>query len=786
MELVKGISITDYCDQSHLSTTERLQLFIKVCHAVQHAHQKGIIHRDIKPSNVLVTLHDSEPVPKVIDFGIAKALGQKLTDKTLFTGFAQMMGTPAYMSPEQAELSGLDIDTRSDIYSLGVLLYELLTGVTPFDREAFARATLDEIRRMIRETDPPKPSTRLRTLGAKLTDVAKRRHTEPANLQRLVAGDLDWIVMKCLEKDRNRRYETANAVARDAERFLHSEPIAARPPSQLYRLGKIVRRNRVAFTAAATVILALALGFGVSMWLLVRERSARAKSQKVADFFKEALGGIKPSVAKGQDTTLLRRILDDTTISVDKALAGDPDLRADLLTTLGQVYIALGEYSPAITNLQKAVAIYRTIAPGSLELANSLDILSEPLWKSGNAREAEKWSGEALGARTNHLARNSQEVATSLNNLGVILGEEGELDRGQALLEEALSIQRRLAVKDEARIAETLTALSTIHWKKREFKKAEEVEREALALHEKITGSMDPDVALTLNNLATVLLDEGELKAAVAASRRALQIQTNLFKYDHPDKAMTLYNLGKGLWLLKELDEAERTYRELLTVWKRLLGPENAQVARTLNNLATVLADEGSLDDAAATHRQALDMYRKLGLDAEAAVSLNNLAFVLLQQNKFADAEPLLQETVKILTADGQQPENLATCLRTYSGVQRQLGRIEAAEQTMRTCLALCERERSLQDNWRKFDAMSVLGGILLLREGCDKVEQLLLAGHEGLHQRSEKIPVANRPRLKQTFDRLIALYEAWDKPQKALEWKRKLAEFEQANNVQP
>src|SRR5512135_1935124 len=217
MELVKGIKITDYCDQNDLSTEERLNLFIKVCHAVQHAHQKGIIHRDLKPSNVMITLHDGEPVPKVIDFGIAKATGHRLTEKTLFTRYEQMIGTPAYMSPEQAAMSGLDVDTRTDIYALGVLLYELLTGVTPFDKETLSKAALDEIRRMIREIEPAKPSTRLETMGEKLSEVAEHRHTEPGALSRLVRGELDWVVMKCLEKDRTRRYDTAKALADDLE-----------------------------------------------------------------------------------------------------------------------------------------------------------------------------------------------------------------------------------------------------------------------------------------------------------------------------------------------------------------------------------------------------------------------------------------------------------------------------------------------------------------------------------------------------------------------------------------
>jgi WD40 repeat protein/tRNA A-37 threonylcarbamoyl transferase component Bud32 len=284
MELVRGVPLTDYCDQNNLSTAERLQLFVKVCQAVQHAHQKAIIHRDLKPSNVLVTVHDGDPVPKVIDFGVAKALGQKLTEKTLFTGFAQMMGTPAYMSPEQAEMSGLDVDTRSDIYSLGVLLYELLTGATPFDSETLAKAALDEVRRMIRETDPPKPSTRLRTLGDKLSAVARHRRVEPAALSRLMRGDLDWIVMKCLEKDRTRRYETANGLARDIHRFLHNEPVSAAAPSTLYRALKFTRRHQAALVIAGTLATLLAGGVVVSTWEAVRARHAETREKGQRDY----------------------------------------------------------------------------------------------------------------------------------------------------------------------------------------------------------------------------------------------------------------------------------------------------------------------------------------------------------------------------------------------------------------------------------------------------------------------------------------------------------------------
>jgi serine/threonine protein kinase/tetratricopeptide (TPR) repeat protein len=302
MELVRGVAISEYCDKNRLSTRERLELFVQVCNAVQHAHQKGIIHRDLKPSNVMVTLHDGRPVPKVIDFGIAKAVNQRLTEHTLFTRYSQMIGTPEYMSPEQAEMSGLDIDTRTDIYSLGVLLYELLTGTTPFPGETLRNAGYAEMQRIIRETDPLKPSTRIRTLGQTLPDVAQFRRTTPEALRKLVKGDLDWIVMKTLEKDRTQRYETAHALAEDIERHLRHEPIQAGSPSTIYRVQKFLRRHRarIATLSAAALVVAGLLFAGITY--------ARLHAQRTRDSHQKTLAMVEDRLSRGEYESALSEV----------------------------------------------------------------------------------------------------------------------------------------------------------------------------------------------------------------------------------------------------------------------------------------------------------------------------------------------------------------------------------------------------------------------------------------------------------------------------------------------
>jgi eukaryotic-like serine/threonine-protein kinase len=481
MELVRGIKITDHCDRHKLSTQERLNLFIQVCHAVQHAHQKGIIHRDLKPSNVLVTLHDGVPVPKVIDFGIAKAINnQPLTDKTIYTAFEQFIGTPAYMSPEQAEMSGLDIDTRTDIYSLGVLLYELLTGSTPFDPNTLLQASLDRMRHIICDQEPPRPSNRLSTLdAAALTTVARDRRADPPRLLQIMRGDLDWISMKCLEKDRARRYETANALAVDIQHYLENEPVAARPPSPTYRLQKLVRRNKLVFAAAGAVATTLAVGIVVSTWQAVRarrterfaegqrqkaemearradlnaeneklqrqvaEQNAR-KSREVLDFIQTMLMSAGGSYA---DKITGAQVLDRSVVDAERRFT-EPDARASVRYAIGYCYSKLGKWEQAAKLLESSFSererIFGFAHPDTLDAARETASVAFSRGKAAEAMKLTARVAEAAreAARQPKFAAERQRLRLlelwAFHKLAQGYMEEGKLAEARPLIEEML------------------------------------------------------------------------------------------------------------------------------------------------------------------------------------------------------------------------------------------------------------------------------------------------------------------------------------------------------------
>jgi serine/threonine protein kinase/Tfp pilus assembly protein PilF len=696
MELVAGRPITEYCDAERLSVKARLRLFVQVCAAVQHAHQKGIIHRDIKPSNILVQAGDpGQPeVPKVIDFGIAKAtVGHRLTSATLDTAFQQFVGTPAYMSPEQAGMGALDIDSRSDIYSLGMLLYELLTAQPAFDPEELKRAAIDEVLRIIREQDPPRPSTKLTSSGsARLSAIALSRQADPAKLPGFVRGDLDWIVMKALEKDRNRRYESADGLAADILRHLHLEPVLARPPSQLYRLRKLIRRNRLACASAAAIFLALALGVVGSTWQAVRARRAERGQSAVAGFVKETLTGVRPSVALGRDTKLLREVLEKAAARVGKDLTRQPAVQAELRGTIGEVYLALGDYDQAEAMCRQALALRRKLGGQPDKLADALNDLGNALYRQGKLTEAETLHREALGIRRKLFGSQHSDVASSLNGLANVLWAEGNLAAAEAMHREALGIRRNRLGQAHPDTAASLDNLGGVLSAEEKFPEAEAMQREAVALNVKLLGQEHPDVAYSMNNLADTLYAEGKLPEAEATNRVVLAMRRKLLGPEHPDVAFSINNLGNVLLAEGNLAGAEALYREALGMRKKLLGNRHIDVAGSLNNLAGALIQQDKLSEAEPLEREALDIQKQaLGpKHQDIAGSLGNLGAVLYQQGKVAEAEPFLRDALAMFRDTmGKESLDAARTLGDLATVLRTQGKLVEAESASRESLAI-------------------------------------------------------------------------------------------------
>jgi len=647
MELVPGVPLTRFCDANDFSPQERLRLFMTVCEAVQHAHQKGVIHRDLKPSNILVTLHDGKPVPKVIDFGTAKALQQPLTEKTLFTAYGRLIGTPQYMSPEQAELSGLDVDTRADIYSLGVLLYELLTGTTPFEAERLRTAAFEEMMRIIRQEDPPRPSTRVSTLDERATEIARHRQVDPKLLQRSLRGDLDWIVMKALEKDRSRRYETASALAEDLQRHRDHQPVQARPPSTAYRTRKFIRRHRAGVALAASVTAALIAGLVVSSIGFQRARverdhallaeakaekqKARAeqladqeaeqrqraeaeavKSAQVARFLQDMLEGVGPAVALGRDTTMLREILDKTAERVSQDLNDQPEVKAELQYTMGRVYTALGVFDQAEALHREALAIRRRLFGNeSAEVAASLHGLARVFEADHNTGKAEPLYREALAIRRKVLGNEHVDVAASLRGLassvqGVVPGSMQDSRKwveAEALWREALAMQRKLLGAEHP---DTLTSLDGLGYNLGRFQgrldEAGRLTREALALRRKLYGSDHPDLAQSLSALGQILERQGNLAEAETLRREALEMRRRLFGNEHPRVLETCAVLGLTLLKQGKLAEAEAAFREVLEAEGDLpkTGVKRGALRNSAEGLAEVFHRQGGAAEMAA------------------------------------------------------------------------------------------------------------------------------------------------------------------------------------------
>jgi serine/threonine protein kinase/Tfp pilus assembly protein PilF len=797
MELVKGTPITEYCDRHRLTNRQRLALFLDVCHAVQHAHQKGIIHRDLKPSNVLVSLQDVTPVVKVIDFGIAKATSGRLTDKTVYTAFAQMVGTPLYMSPEQAGLSDSDVDTRSDVYSLGVLLYELLSGTTPFDKETFQKASYDEMRRMIREDDPARPSTRLSTMQqAELSTIAERRGLEPRRLSQRLRGELDWIVMKALEKDRNRRYESANSFAADVQRYLEDEPVQACPPSAAYRFKKLARRNKVALGTASLVAAALVIGTAVSVWQASEANAARKLAGERADreeqarhnaeaHFQKALKAVKQMLLVVGDEKVAaipqmketrERLMEDAIALYTDLIATNPR-HSQAYYERGEVYCRLRKLAQARDDFEKAIELDPENVEACSYLALTLEVVSAPKDKDRATRpyvrrvlELQPTKPGSYGlAATIHEQMGRRKEAEAANRKAAELSPPGLAVAYSYLVAADLTAGDLRAAKGNCEKwlsiapadAGAHVGLGRVYASLGEYDQALTAFNKALESPQ-IASWMVMDVHCRRGKI--FLAQKKNYAAAVSDFDRAIEFMPDLYHFykrrgaahfylNHYEQALADIARGvelrpddlSNLWWIPFEDVAacpdEKFRTGMIALANKAIQvlesePDTSEDKKTeaYYARASLYVTAGKHDQADRLVRDVLERLRKKDgtKSDETALMLAMLGKLLLRQQQYCTAEPLLRE-----------------------------------------CLAI--REQKLPDDWSRYNALSMLGGALLGQKKYADAEPLLLQGYEGMKQREAKIPPQGKVRLVEATERLVRLYEATNQPEKARPWREKL-----------
>jgi serine/threonine protein kinase/tetratricopeptide (TPR) repeat protein len=670
MELVKGVPITDYCDQRKLTPRQRLELFVPVCQAIQHAHQKGIIHRDIKPSNVLVAVYDDRPVVKVIDFGVAKATGPALTERTIDTVLGGIVGTPAYMSPEQATFDNLDIDTRSDVYALGVLLYELLVGSPPFSSKELHRRGLLEILRVVREEEPPRPSTKLSSSDA-LPSLSANRATEPRRLTSLLRNELDWIVMKAIEKDRTRRYETANGFAADVLRHLAGEPVLAHPPSRGYRLKKFILRNRIQVIAAGLVLMALATGLvgtsvgmveakrqeGIAVAAAENERQAKLREAERAEGERMAKER-EAERAEGEQAAKVeaQRNLELANTNLAFARKGN-EILGSVFTGLDPKanYATLGELSQALKdNLKKAVRELDGAAIGDpLTVAEMQNVLGLSFMGLGEPGQAAVLFQKAQHAYTLGLGDNHHDSLVSVNNLANAYRQAGKLQLALPLFEKAFKLLRATLGPDHPDTLTCMTGLASAYEDSGKLNLALSLFEEGLALTRAKLGPDHNDTLRSMNNLAICRQLLGQLDRALPLYEESFKLRKAKLGPDHPDTLTSMNNLAAGYEAAGKPELALPLQEEVLRLTRARLGPDHPHTITGMNNLATAYQHAGKLDLALPLFEDALKLTKaRLGLDhPETFRSMNNLALCYKAAGKLDLALPLFEESFRLTQA---------------------------------------------------------------------------------------------------------------------------------------
>jgi eukaryotic-like serine/threonine-protein kinase len=565
MEYVAGVPITDYCDQKRLKIPERLELFVKVCEGVQHAHQKAIIHRDLKPANILVVEVDGKPVPRIIDFGLAKAINPGIAEETLHTRAGGLLGTPGYMSPEQCDSTTPDVDTRTDVYSLGVVLYVLLAGSLPFDTLEWKNKPLDEMLRRLREEDPLRPSTKVSTDRDTSSATAESRGMDPKQLVSVLRGDLDWITMKAVEKDRTRRYGTPSELATDINRYLKNEPVTARPASLSYRVRKYIRRHRYS-VAGAGVLVVLLFVFAVAQNIQLRKtRRERDRADRIAEFMTGIFKLSDPTQRVGSKVTA-QEVLDKASKDIQIGLAKDPELQSRMMHVMGRAYMNLGLYPEAQSLFERGIKI----------------------------------SGYALG-------QEHRDTFSITQDLGWTLFQEGRLAEAESLERKVLDMQRRVLGPADHDTLSTMDNLAAILCEERNYAEAVRLDQQVLEQKKRTLGPEAFDTLVTMDNLSVELAMAGRLAEAEKLERETLEIQLRVFGRENLGTISSMINMADIERDMGRDEEALKLYAETLDLEQRVLGPDQPETAVTRYSLACILARRGQMDEAVSDLWQAID-----------------------------------------------------------------------------------------------------------------------------------------------------------------------------------